>query len=82
MKTKDLPGFIELSISRKIEHSFSDNTIPSDYLEVVELYEDKYISGELDYIETKNYLKELNFINKNFKNKTKWQQELKHKENF
>ena len=67
MKKQDIPGFMEHSEYKQIEDMFYfQEDLPADVSSVVELYEEKYLNGEMDYVDTKQYLQELRHLGYTF----------------
>lgn len=67
MKKQDLPGFIDHSEHKQIEDLFYwQKDLPEDVASVVELYEEKYLSGDMDYADTRQYLQELHHLGYTF----------------
>ena len=67
MKKQNIPGFIEHSQHKQIEDMFYwQKDLPEDVASVVELYEEKYLNGDMDYADTKQYLQELQHLGYTF----------------
>jgi hypothetical protein len=67
MKTQDIPGFLEHSEYKKIEDLFYwQKDLPEDVASVVESYEQKYLNGDMDYADTKQYLQDLHHLGYTF----------------